>query len=395
MKKWQLGIIAMIVVVFMITGCSSTKVAVAKVKKDLLMNHMAKADHTMTEKNTKEEAKSEVKTVENQDEQVLDKQNANDLETVQNDDEIGDKETIHTPHPMAEIYKTTEFLNIREGASTKARKISTIPKGEVVTFISKSGAWYKVAYGSTIGYVSSNYLADNFNTDTTSTVKAATDGSYSVPILMYHAIDEYKGNGLKELYVSPEYFEAQMNYLKSAGFTPLHFDDLNNISKVNKPILITFDDGYKNNMNAFAILKNLNDSNWKAKGTIFMIGKKIDTNSGLSSEQLKVMSDSGIISIQSHTETHPSLPTITNYMEELGNIKTKLEQITGKKVTAIAYPSGKYDHKVIEETKKYYDYAVTTVPGVADIGLSPYEMKRIRINNSTSLSTFIDLVEQK
>lgn len=77
-----------------------------------------------------------------------------------------------------------------------------------------------------------------------------------VPILIYHSIDEFKGLGDKELYVTPENFEKQMRYLRDNGFTLLTFEQWQNLDNVEKPIFITFDDGYKNNLNAFAILKS-------------------------------------------------------------------------------------------------------------------------------------------
>ncbi|GIN93088.1 hypothetical protein J22TS1_41390 [Siminovitchia terrae] len=215
---------------------------------------------------------------------------------------------------------------------------------------------------------------------------------YHVPILMYHAIDEYKGNGMKELYVTPENFESQMLYLKSAGFTPITFEDLSHIGNIKKPIIITLDDGYKNNMNAYYILKKISDASFKPKAAIFMIGKKIGSQSGLSVNQLREISDSGIISVQPHTETHPRLTETVNYTKELQDIKAKLEKITGRKVSTLAYPYGDYNDKVIEETKKYYQYAVTTNPGIANTTDSPYELKRIRVNYSTSLTTFKNMV---
>lgn len=57
-------------------------------------------------------------------------------------------------------YRTTADLNMRSGASTKHKKILTIPKGKSVSYISKSGSWYKVKYEGKTGYVSSKYLKD-------------------------------------------------------------------------------------------------------------------------------------------------------------------------------------------------------------------------------------------
>ena len=65
---------------------------------------------------------------------------------------------IHAEAASVTYYKTTSNLNMRTGASEKKSIIMTIPKGKQVTYISKSGSWFKVKYGSKTGYVSSAYL---------------------------------------------------------------------------------------------------------------------------------------------------------------------------------------------------------------------------------------------
>ncbi|MDQ0271874.1 polysaccharide deacetylase family protein [Cytobacillus purgationiresistens] len=308
---------------------------------------------------------------------------------------VEDEFTIPLHDDRAEpliVYHTTELLNLREGPSGENPIITTIPKGEELTYLSADGEWLEVSYGGDKGYVHKNYLQESHRQQLVGNISVTMTEERDVVILMYHAIDEYNGKGGQELYVTPANFESQMQYLKSEGFTPISFADLVNLEGIEKPVLITFDDGYKNNMNAYLILQKLDDEDFQAKATIFMIGSKIDKKTGLSTEQLKEMAASGIISIQSHTETHPSLTEITDFEQELNEIKFKLEGITGEKVIAIAYPAGKYDNRVIEETQKYYEFAVTTHQGIANTSESPYEMKRIRINYSTDLSGFKYLV---
>jgi hypothetical protein len=84
---------------------------------------------------------------------------------------------------------------------------------------------------------------------------AETTAQKRVPLLIYHSIDEYTGQGSKELYVTPKNFEDQMNYLRTHGFTPLTFEQWERTRLVSKPIFITIDDGYKNNLKAFSILQ--------------------------------------------------------------------------------------------------------------------------------------------
>ena len=65
------------------------------------------------------------------------------------------------------LYQTTAGVNLRAGASTKHKVIVTIPKGKNVTYLSKSGSWYKVKYGNKTGFVSSKYLKKPTSTSNT------------------------------------------------------------------------------------------------------------------------------------------------------------------------------------------------------------------------------------
>lgn len=185
-----------------------------------------------------------------------------------------------------------------------------------------------------------------------------------VPILMYHSIDDFKGSGLEELYVSPASFEAQVRYLKENGYTPLTFERWNDINRVNKPVFITLDDGYKNNLNALKVFQRLKDERFQPVGTIFVAVGFTGRPKRLSEADLRSMAQSGFFSIQSHTMFHPDLTKVTNYEYELKTSKETIERITGKPVMAFAYPYGFLNDKVVEETKKYYKFAVTIRPGL-------------------------------
>ncbi|MCP8969850.1 polysaccharide deacetylase family protein [Ectobacillus ponti] len=220
-----------------------------------------------------------------------------------------------------------------------------------------------------------------------------------VPILMYHAVDEYKGKGLKGLFVPPASFEAQMQYLKDNGYTLLTFERWKDVAKVNKPIFVTFDDGMKNNMNAFRILQKLKDEKFQPTATEYAIVNVLGTSDEwLSKQDVKEMIDSGIFSVQSHTISHADLPQIKSYDVELGEAKKQLEAITGKPVISIAYPFGHYNEQVIAEASKYYQFAVTTKPGQFIQAGKPNEMllmQRVRIQNDTTIEQFAHLVQEK
>ena len=217
-----------------------------------------------------------------------------------------------------------------------------------------------------------------------------------VPILVYHSIEEFHGHGSKELYVSPDNFEKQMNFLKENGYTLLTFERWKDIRNVNKPIFITFDDGYKNNLNAFTLFKKLTTERFKPSGTIFVISDFIGQSNRLSKTDLKLLADSGFISIQSHTATHPDLTKIVNYNDELKGSKVKIEQMTGKPVIALSYPYGNFNDQVVLVTKRVYMYGITTTPGPyikKGIKNELYLLPRSYVKNSTTLEEFKKIVK--
>ena len=216
-----------------------------------------------------------------------------------------------------------------------------------------------------------------------------------VPILIYHSIDEFTGHGSKELYVTPQNFEKQMIYLRDHGYTLLTFDRWKDLYRVNKPIFITFDDGYKNNLKAFEIFRKLKNEHFKPTGTIFVISDFIGRSNRLSISDLKEMADSGMISVQSHTATHTDLTKVQNYEFELKKSKEKIQKITGKPVIALAYPYGNFNDKVVAETKKYYIFGLTTTPELfseKNMKDELYLLPRIYIKYSTTLDDFAKIV---
>lgn len=212
-----------------------------------------------------------------------------------------------------------------------------------------------------------------------------------VPILIYHSIAEFNGIGSKELYVTPENFEKQMTFLRDHGYTLLTFERWQDIKTVPKPIFITFDDGYKNNLNAYLILQKLTTERFHPSGTFFVISDFIGRANRLTKSDLKMLANSGYISIQSHTATHPDLTKEENLKYELKESKEKIQQITGNPVFVLAYPYGNTNEHVVAETKKYYQFGLTTTPGpfsITGFKNELYYLPRIYIKYSTTLDDF-------
>ncbi|HOX22467.1 MAG TPA: polysaccharide deacetylase family protein [Elusimicrobiales bacterium] len=180
--------------------------------------------------------------------------------------------------------------------------------------------------------------------------------AYGLPVLMYHKIGTPPhGSKLRSLWVSPENFRKQVSWLLLHGFKTVTFSDLaahahSDTPLPEKPVLITFDDGYKNNIQlAFPILSELG-----AKGNIFLVHDTIGTHNAwhdpeseswvpmLTWDEIRQMLASGVMDFGSHTMTHANLTKVSldSAAWEMRESKARLEDKLGREMACFAYPYG-------------------------------------------------------
>jgi peptidoglycan/xylan/chitin deacetylase (PgdA/CDA1 family) len=211
----------------------------------------------------------------------------------------------------------------------------------------------------------------------------------SIPILMYHSISRKRDNSL---FVPPKVFEKQMEHLKKAGYHTLSFKDLKNWKTgddiPDKPLLITFDDGYLDNFTiAYPILKK-----FQMKATIFVPSDFIGFPNHVNWSQIKEMEQSRCIEFGVHTRHHVDL-TIQSPMklkDEIMGAKRRLDEKLEHTTIAFAYPSGRYNHNVVEAVKRAgFEFAVTTSSGRALQNQGNLKLHRVRITGIQSLAHFV------
>ncbi|OPJ59182.1 polysaccharide deacetylase family protein [Clostridium oryzae] len=177
------------------------------------------------------------------------------------------------------------------------------------------------------------------------------NNSSSVPVLMYHSIGHASFN---PFVLDPIKFKADMKYLKDNNYTTLSIDQfydfiLNNEPVPKRSVLITLDDGYRDNYTeAYPILKK-----YGLKATIFVITNYIDTQKNyMTSDQLKEMRKNNI-DIESHTLNHENLAKLS-YKRQLKTLlesKENLEKMLDCKIDYLAYPFGKYNLDTLKAEK--------------------------------------------
>ncbi len=227
-----------------------------------------------------------------------------------------------------------------------------------------------------------------------------------VPILMYHNINETYLPENANVEMTPAEFKEQMEALLNAGYTPItlydYVDWVNGMETLpEKPVIITFDDGYLNNYtHAFPIIKALN-----IPITIFIITDRMGMSDGVAYphftwEQAKEMLDSGLVDIESHTNMHSDLLLADEKtaINELRMSKYLIQKHLGRTANFLAYPYGNFTDAVkLQAQKAGYMACVKIKPqtqGVNKIDNDLYELKRITAFGGMSGEDFINYIEE-
>lgn len=198
-------------------------------------------------------------------------------------------------------------------------------------------------------------------------VDAAVQEGIPVPVIMYHSILKDESRHGKYV-ISPSELESDMKYLHDHGYTAVTVRDL--IAYVNdegdlpeKPVMLTFDDGYYNNyLYAYPLAEK-----YGMKIIIAPIGYYTDVfsetgeengnYSHLTWDRIREMQESGLVEFQNHSyNMHASekggrmgtrqmdgedLQTYTeNLTGDLQMMQRKMTENTGYTPDAFVYPFG-------------------------------------------------------
>lgn len=209
------------------------------------------------------------------------------------------------------------------------------------------------------------------------TTNAEEIDGIKIPIIMYHQITK-KTSRTGKYSVLYSQFEDDMKYIKSKGYTTINMTDL--IEFVNgkkalpeKPIIITFDDGFESIYTyIYPLLKEMNMC-----GVASIVGEYADfftenpdhnvTYSYMDWNQIKELTKTDVIEIQNHsydlhknhTERHgisiKSNEDISTYNTEVGNDIKKMQNTMKEKTNytpnTLTFPYGAYKKETILLTK--------------------------------------------
>lgn len=220
-----------------------------------------------------------------------------------------------------------------------------------------------------------------------------TVSALSVPILTYHYIANNpnpKDIQRNALSVTPDKFEAQMDYLSKNGYTPVSFDTLyaifhGQVSNPQKPVVLTFDDGYIDfYTNAFPVLRRFN-----FHAVSFIPTGLIGGSYYMNWDQIKEIQSSGLVTFEGHSITHVNLASLKydELTRQLTESKRVLNEKTGYPVNFVAYPYGSSNQTVWAAAQKagYVGGVGTWYGKVSGISIN---MPRIKVSGFWNIKEF-------
>ncbi len=223
-----------------------------------------------------------------------------------------------------------------------------------------------------------------------------TNHSASIPVLMYHKIPEQKLESKHRIFVTKNTFESHLKFFKDQGFTTLMFKDLENYRSgktdfkyfPRKPLILTFDDGYLDNLtNAAPLLKK-----YEMNAVIFLLADhQLKSNSWdsegeeipqslMTLEQKKELLKFNY-EIGSHGFNHRKITEMTEpeAMHELSESKKELEKHFGP-ISTYAFTYGITSPRAAELAEEIgYNFAVNTDSGGLHHEENPFAIFRINI----------------
>lgn len=201
------------------------------------------------------------------------------------------------------------------------------------------------------------------------TVLTPKPSSADVPILMYHGLTDQPGK-VNNYFIPADTFRQDMKYLKDNGYTSITMTQLIDFTYgeidgfPDKPVIISFDDGYYNNhLFGTPVLKEYNmKAVMSPVGSACQIASEEEYMSeiyrNVTWDELTEMSESGCWEIQNHTwnmheitdqrkgaRKNPGESTseyASILKEDLLSLQDKIQSCTGKTPNTFTWPFGMY-----------------------------------------------------
>jgi peptidoglycan/xylan/chitin deacetylase (PgdA/CDA1 family) len=237
--------------------------------------------------------------------------------------------------------------------------------------------------------------------------QAAKSGpaAQGVPVLLYHEVVTDPAREPGETVIRLDAFIAQMAYLAEAGYHPISVDELVAHMRFGtalpaKPVVLNFDDGWRNVLNAVPVLRA---HGFKASFWIIAGPKGIGWDY-MEWADIEALADTPGFEVQSHSVSHPwhRQDNLVTWMsgqpeghsplevrDELLNSRRTLSAHLKRSVSYFAWPCGWFTEPMVALAREAgYKALLTTLDGLNRPGDDVMRIKRTFVDGACGLDVF-------
>jgi peptidoglycan/xylan/chitin deacetylase (PgdA/CDA1 family) len=219
-----------------------------------------------------------------------------------------------------------------------------------------------------------------------------------VPVLLYHSIDADPGPLERPYAVSPAAFAKHAETVATSGRVALTVSELATALRgerelPGRPVAVTFDDGYADNLPAIVALLERG-----LAATIYVTTGEIGGHNRLTPPQLDELAAFPGVEIGAHSVHHPRLDELPDaaLAEEIAASKQRLEALTDHEIRSFSYPYGSYDARVREAViAAGYESAVAVKNALSHGRDDPFAIARWTVTREVSAERIAGVIEGK
>ena len=169
-----------------------------------------------------------------------------------------------------------------------------------------------------------------------------------IPVLIYHSVDDHPAPRDRRWTVDRASFAEHARVVSASGRVGLNITELADALRgarplPERPVAITFDDGFRDVCDAVATLLDCD-----LASTLYITTSVVGTSGRLSPADLAELAGVPGVELGAHAVHHLHLDELADpeLAAEVRTSKAQLEDLTQKEVRSFAYPHGAYDCRV-------------------------------------------------
>jgi peptidoglycan/xylan/chitin deacetylase (PgdA/CDA1 family) len=219
-----------------------------------------------------------------------------------------------------------------------------------------------------------------------------------IPVLLYHSVSDRSAPGGSWGAVSRAQFEAHLDVIAASRRDSLTISALAAMLRgerplVERPIVITFDDGYSDTYEAVEALR--------ARGlcsTVYVTTGEVGREDRLSPEQIASLADLPGVELGAHAVRHRRLDELdeAELEDEVTRSKRELARLASRSVDSFSYPHGAYDGRVRNAViGAGYRSATSVKNAVSHLDDDPFAIARFTVTAGTSTQRITQVLQGK